>query len=78
MTKWIFSGCLLLWVSLLTACSASIAPVKATATPTPPDFNDLFAEANQLYDPLEANTPIEVAPANASAQMVVLTMPTLF
>ncbi|MCQ3979709.1 MAG: hypothetical protein DPW09_40335 [Anaerolineae bacterium] len=78
MTKWIFSGCLLLWASLLTACSASIAPVEVTATPTQPAFSNLLAETNRLYDQLEANTPIEVAPANASVQTGVLTMPTLF
>lgn len=50
----------------------------ATSPVTQPDFSDTFAEMNQLYDWLEANTPIEVAPANASAQTVVLTMPTLF
>lgn len=51
----------------------------AEASPvTPPDFSDTFAEMNQLYDQLEANTPIEVTPANASAQTVVLAMPTLF
>ena len=50
---------------------------EATSS-TQPDFSNLFAEANQLYDQLEANTPIEVASANASAQTGVLTIPTLF
>jgi hypothetical protein len=53
-------------------------PMAEASPVTPPDFSDTFAEMNQLYDRLEANTPIEVAPANASVQTVVLMMPTLF
>ena len=59
------------------AQSENIPTKTGTLTPEP-DFSDLFAEDNQLYGRLEANIPIEVAPANASAQTAVLTMPTLF
>lgn len=62
-------------LDVVTAENTSIAAASPVA---PPDFSDTFAEMNQLYDRLEANTPIEVAPANASAQTIVLTMPTLF
>ncbi len=51
---------------------------EEAASSTQPDSSNLFAEANQLYDQLEANTPIKVAPANASAQTGILTIPTLF
>lgn len=52
--------------------------IEEAAPSTQPDSSNLFAEANQLYDQLEANTPIEVAPANASAQTGVVTIPSLF
>ena len=81
-TKWILVAYLLMLSSLFTACSNSANPVapptetvQATAQP---DFDNIFAESNQLYDQLEANEPIEVALANDSSQTVVLTMPTLF
>jgi hypothetical protein len=72
-------GCLLL-MGLLMACLAppdSPSP-EETISAAQPTLTNLFAEANRLYDQLEANTPIEVAPANASAQTGVLTIPTLF
>jgi len=62
----------------LDGVTAENNPMAAASPVTPPDFSDTFAKMNQLYDQLEANTPIEVAPANASVQTVVLMMPTLF
>lgn len=62
----------------LDGVTAENTSMPAASPVTPPDFSDKFAEMNQLYNRLEANTPIEVAPANASAQTVALTMPTLF
>lgn len=42
------------------------------------DLEALAAENNRLFEELQANTPIQVAPANASARTLNLIMPTLF
>lgn len=72
MRKWILTACLLS-VSLLAGCSGSAGRALQEG-----ETVNLFAEVNRLYDQLEANTPIEVAPANASAQTWVVTIPSLF
>lgn len=80
--KWIMVACLLMLGSLFSACSNSASPTappeEAVQATGQPDVESIFAKSIQLYDQLEADTPIDVAPANGSAQTVVLIMPTLF